>query len=46
VPRRLRVVGILESAVLKMVESAMKVTRLLVNKPRKMSLQDAIAIYA
>jgi alcohol dehydrogenase class IV len=28
-----------------MAESAMKVTRLLVNNPRKITLEDAIAIY-
>jgi alcohol dehydrogenase len=45
VPRRLRAVGIPESAVPQMAESAMKVTRLLVNNPRKINLEDAIAIY-
>jgi alcohol dehydrogenase class IV len=45
VPRRLRAVGIPESAVPQMAESAMKVTRLLVNNPRKIALEDAIAIY-
>jgi alcohol dehydrogenase class IV len=45
VPRRLRAVGIPESAVPQMAESAMKVTRLLVNNPRKITLEDAIAIY-
>ncbi len=45
VPRRLRAVGIPESAVHQMAESAMKVTRLLVNNPRKITLEDAIKIY-
>ena len=45
VPRRLRAVGIPESAVPQMAESAMKVTRLLVNNPRKITFEDAIAIY-
>jgi alcohol dehydrogenase class IV len=45
VPRRLRAMGIPESAVPKMAESAMKVTRLLANNPRKIALADAIAIY-
>jgi alcohol dehydrogenase class IV len=45
VPRRLRAVGIPESAVPQMAESAMKVTRLLVNNPRKITLEDAVAIY-
>ncbi len=45
VPRRLREVGIPESAIPQLAESAMKVTRLLVNNPRKIALGDAIAIY-
>ncbi|HYB21185.1 MAG TPA: iron-containing alcohol dehydrogenase [Thermodesulfobacteriota bacterium] len=45
VPRRLRAVGIPESAIHQMAESAMKVTRLLVNNPRRITLEDAIAIY-
>ncbi len=45
VPRRLREVGIPESAIPHMAESAMKVTRLLANNPRKMTLEDAVAIY-
>ena len=45
VPRRLRAVGIPESAIPQMAESAMKVTRLLVNNPRKITLEDAVAIY-
>jgi alcohol dehydrogenase class IV len=45
VPRRLRDVGIPESAIHQMAESAMKVTRLLVNNPRKITLEDANAIY-
>lgn len=45
VPRRLRAVGIPESAIPQMAESAMKVTRLLVNNPRKITLEEAVAIY-
>jgi len=45
VPRRLRDVNIPESAIPRLAEGAMKVTRLLVNNPRKIALEDAIAIY-
>lgn len=45
VPRRLRDVGIPENAITKLAEAAMKVTRLLANNPRKITLEDAIAIY-
>jgi alcohol dehydrogenase class IV len=45
VPRRLRDVGIPEDAIPRLAEAAMKVTRLLANNPRKISLNDAIAIY-
>jgi alcohol dehydrogenase class IV len=45
VPRRLRDVGIPEKAIPGLAEAAMKVTRLLANNPRKMTLEDAIAIY-
>jgi alcohol dehydrogenase class IV len=45
VPRRLRDVGIPEDAIPRLAEAAMKVTRLLANNPRKMTLEDAIAIY-
>jgi alcohol dehydrogenase class IV len=45
VPRRLRDVGIPENAIPRLAEAAMKVTRLLANNPRKMSLEDAVAIY-
>jgi alcohol dehydrogenase class IV len=45
VPRRLRDVGIPENALPGLAEAAMKVTRLLANNPRKISLEDAIAIY-
>ncbi len=45
VPRRLRDVGIPEDAVPRLAEAAMKVTRLLANNPRKITLEDAIAIY-
>ena len=45
VPRRLRDVGIPENAIPGLAEAAMKVTRLLANNPRKVTLEDAIAIY-
>lgn len=45
VPRRLRDVGIPEDAIPRLAEAAMKVTRLLANNPRKVTLEDAIAIY-
>ncbi len=45
VPRRLRDVGIPEQAIPQLAEAAMKVTRLLANNPRKITLEDAIAIY-
>ena len=45
VPRRLRDVGIPEDAIPRLAEAAMKVTRLLANNPRKLTLDDAIAIY-
>ncbi len=45
VPRRLRDVGVPENAIPGLAEAAMKVTRLLANNPRKMTLEDANAIY-
>jgi len=45
VPRRLRDVGIPEDAIPRLAEGAMKVTRLLANNPRKLTLDDAVAIY-
>ena len=45
VPRRLRDVGVPEKAIPGLAEAAMKVTRLLANNPRKMTLEDANAIY-
>ena len=45
VPRRLNDVGIPEKAIPGLAEAAMKVTRLLANNPRKISLEDANAIY-
>ena len=45
VPRRLRDVGIPEKAIPGLAEAAMKVTRLLANNPRKITLEDAIAVY-
>jgi len=45
VPRRLRDVSIPEDAIPRLAEAAMKVTRLLANNPRKITLEDAITIY-
>lgn len=45
VPRSHRAVGIPESSIPQMAEPAMKVTRLLVNNPRKITLEDAVSIY-
>jgi alcohol dehydrogenase class IV len=45
VPRRLRDVGIPENAIPRLAEAAMKVTRLLANNPRKITLEDAVTIY-
>jgi len=45
VPRRLRDVGIPKKAISGLAEAAMKVTRLLANNPRRMTLEDAKAIY-
>jgi alcohol dehydrogenase class IV len=45
VPRRLRDVRIPEDAIPRLAEAAMKVTRLLANNPRKITLEDAVAIY-
>ncbi len=45
VPRRLRDVGIPEDAIPRLAEAAMKVTRLLANNPRKLTPEDAVAIY-
>jgi alcohol dehydrogenase class IV len=45
VPRRLRDVNIPENAIPQLAEAAMKVTRLLANNPRKITLEDAVAIY-
>jgi alcohol dehydrogenase class IV len=45
VPRRLRDVEIPEDAIPRLAEAAMKVTRLLTNNPRKITLEDAVAIY-
>jgi len=45
VPRRLRDVGIPADAIPRLAEAAMKVTRLLANNPRKVTLEDAVAIY-
>jgi len=45
VPRRLRDVGIPADAIPRLGEAAMKVTRLLANNPRKVTLEDAVTIY-
>lgn len=45
VPRRLREVKVPESAIPGLAEAAMKVTRLLANNPRKITLEDALTIY-
>jgi alcohol dehydrogenase class IV len=45
VPRRLRDLKIPESGIPVMAEGVMKVTRLLANNPRTMTVQDAEAIY-
>ena len=45
VPARLREVDIPQSAIGKMAEDAMKITRLLKNNPRPVSYQDAVDIY-
>jgi alcohol dehydrogenase class IV len=45
VPRRLRDVGIPADAIPRLAEAAMKVTRLLANNPRKVTLEDAVVIY-
>lgn len=45
VPSRLRDLNIPEGSIPKMADDAMKITRLLVNNPREMSIQDAITIY-
>ena len=45
VPRRLRDVGVPENAIPRLAEAAMKVTRLLANNPRKITLEEAVTIY-
>lgn len=45
VPARLRDVGIPESAIGKMAEDTLKITRLLKNNPRPVTYQDAVDIY-
>jgi len=45
VPRRLRDLKVPETAIPMMAEGVMKVTRLLANNPRTMTVQDAEAIY-
>lgn len=45
IPQRLRDVNVPESALDGLAEAAMKVTRLLDNNPRKVTLQDARALY-
>lgn len=45
IPARLRDVEIPREAIPQMAEDAMKVTRLLVNNPREITLQDAVSIF-
>ncbi|PRD49276.1 iron-containing alcohol dehydrogenase [Sphingobacterium haloxyli] len=45
IPARLRDVEIPKEAIPKMAEDAMKITRLLVNNPREITLQDAVSIF-
>jgi alcohol dehydrogenase class IV len=45
VPASLADVGIAKSDLKKLAEDAMKQTRLLVNNPREVSFDDALAIY-
>jgi alcohol dehydrogenase class IV len=45
IPARLREVEIPKEAIPQMAEDAMKITRLLVNNPREITLQDAISIF-
>lgn len=45
IPARLRDVDIPKEAIPQMAEDAMKITRLLVNNPREITLQDAITIF-
>lgn len=45
IPQRLGEIGITQDAIPELVEIAMKVTRLLNNNPRKVSAEDASAIY-
>lgn len=45
VPRRLRDVGVPENAIPRLAEATMKVTRLFANNPRKITFEDAVAIY-
>lgn len=44
-PARLRDLHIAKSAIPQLAEDAMKITRLLVNNPREITIDDAIAIY-
>jgi alcohol dehydrogenase class IV len=44
-PTRLRDVGIAEGDVAQLAEDAMRQTRLLINNPREITLDDARAIY-
>jgi len=45
VPARLREVDIPREAIPQMAADAMKITRLLVNNPREITLQDAVSIF-
>lgn len=45
IPARLRDVGIPKEAIPQMAEDALKITRLLINNPREVTLQDAITLF-
>lgn len=45
IPSRLREVDIPQNAIPKMAEDAMKITRLLINNPREITLNDALSIF-
>ncbi|MFD2596260.1 iron-containing alcohol dehydrogenase [Sphingobacterium griseoflavum] len=45
IPARLRDVNIPREAIPQMAEDALKITRLLINNPREVTLQDAITLY-
>jgi len=45
IPASLRDVGIPKEAIPQMAEDALKITRLLINNPREVTLQDAITLF-